>query len=96
MSPHSFNRSLALAATLAGLGVLVGRCYFQMLRRSVARYASGRSTRVQDAALALARILCASLLFVAAARLGAVPLLAAFLGFLAARSWALHAARKAP
>jgi F1F0 ATPase subunit 2 len=96
MSPHSLNGSLLRAAALAATGVVVGRCYFEVLRWSVARYASGRSSALQGAALALGRILCAAALLLFAARLGALPLLAAFLGFIAARTWALRAVRSTP
>ncbi len=93
MSPHALNTNLLRAAALAVAGVVLGRCYFEVLRWSVARYASGRSSALQGAALALARILCAAALLAVAARLGALPLLAAFLGFIVARTWALRAAR---
>ena len=95
MSPHTLRATLLLGAALAAAGVLLGRCYFRMLRFAVERYASGRSSAPQAAVLALGRILCATALFAAAARLGALPLLAAFAGFLVARTAALRAARKA-
>jgi len=95
MTAHPLHGSLVLAAALAAGGVVLGRCYFATLRWSVARFAAGRSSAAQGAALALGRVLCAAALFAVAARLGALPLLAAFLGFLAARAWALRAARSA-
>ncbi len=93
MTPHSLTETCALAAALAVAGVILGRCYFGVLRWSVARYTTGRTDTLQSAALALGRMLCAAGLLAIAARLGALPLLAAFLGFLAARTSAVRAAR---
>ncbi|HUN76367.1 MAG TPA: ATP synthase subunit I [Steroidobacteraceae bacterium] len=93
MTAHSLNASLALAAPMAALGVIVGRCYFGLLRWSIARYLTAGDGAAQGAALALGRILCAAALLVIPARLGALPLLGAFLGFLAARTWALRTTR---
>ena len=83
--------SLACAGALAGL--VFGLMHFAALRRTVELYSSGRS-RLAAAALTLGRIAVAILFFSLAARLGALPLLSAFLGFLLARTFALRAARR--
>jgi F1F0 ATPase subunit 2 len=88
--PHG---GLVAIATLGACGVLFGRCYFAALRWSVARHVAGHSSALQGLALAAIRVLCAAALFALAARLGALALLTAFLGFIAARSWALRGAR---
>ena len=94
MSSDSLVVTLALASAslLAGLGF--GFAYFTMLRRTVAYFGAGAGY-LAPAALTLARIAAAVIFFACAARLGALPLLAGFLGFLLARTWALRAARRA-
>ena len=83
--------SLAFAATLAGL--VVGLVHFAALRRTVDLYSAGRG-RLAAAALTLGRIAGTIVFFCLAAKLGALPLLSSFLGFLLARTLALHAARR--
>lgn len=83
----------AIAAVFATAGLLSGQAYFAALRRSVELYAAG-SFRLVPAGLTLARIAGALLFFGLAARVGALPLLAAFLGFLLARSLALGSVRR--
>ena len=94
MSTYMPHGGLVLLAALAASGVLLGRCYFAMLRWSAARYATGRLSAARGLLLALARIVCAAAFFALTARLGALTLLAAFLGFIAARAWALRNARE--
>jgi len=94
MSAHPSPAALVLVAALAASGVLAGRCYFAALRWAVARYAAGRLSMAQGVVLALARLACAAALLGLAARLGALALLVAFLGFIAARAWALRSARE--
>lgn len=93
MSAHTPEGAVVLIAALAASGVLLGRCYFASLRWSVARYTAGRLSAAQGMGLALARVAGAAALLALAARLGAPALLAAFLGFIAARAWALRSAR---
>ena len=81
--------SLSFAAGFAGL--VFGIVHFAALRRTVELYSSGRS-RLAAAALTLGRIAGAILFFGLAARLGSLPLLSFFLGFLLARTLALRAA----
>ena len=83
--------SLSFAAGFAGL--VYGIVHFAVLQRTVELCSAGRS-RLAAAALTLGRIAVAILFFSLAARLGALPLLSAFLGFLVARTFALRAARR--
>ena len=83
--------SLAFGATLAGL--VVGLIHFKALRRTVDHYSTGQG-RLAAAALTLGRIAGTIVFFCLAARLGALPLLSSFLGFLLARTLAVHAARR--
>ena len=80
-----------LPQSLAGL--VFGLVHFAALRRTVDLYSAGRS-RLAAAALTLGRIAGTIVFFGLAARLGALPLLSAFLGFLLARTLALRAARR--
>jgi len=77
---------------LAGLGF--GLAYFAALRRTVDLYVAGHS-RFLATALTIGRLVAAVLFCGFAARFGALSLLVALLGFLAARSLALRAARRA-
>jgi hypothetical protein len=83
--------SLACAAALGGL--VFGLMHFAALRRTVDLYSHGRS-RLAAVALTLGRIAGAILFFGLAARVGSLPLLSAFLGFLLARTLAVRAARR--
>jgi hypothetical protein len=79
---------------MAVAGMALGLCYFALLRQTVRLYGSGRSL-FAPVALTLARLAGAAVFLALTARLGALPLLAAFLGFLAARLFALRGARRA-
>jgi hypothetical protein len=83
--------ALAFAAALVGL--LFGIVHFAALRRNVELY-TGDGSGFAAAALTLGRVAGAVVLFGLAAKLGALPLLSAFLGFLLARWLALRAARR--
>ena len=85
--------SVAVASALAVAGFVLGLGYFAALHRSVALYGSPRS-RFRLVALTVARIGGAVLFVFFAARQGALPLLAAFFGFLVARALALHMAQR--
>lgn len=88
MSNHLFaSLGIASGAMLAGVGF--GVVYLTALRRAVDLYCSSRST-FAPAALTLGRIAAAVLMFAVLATRGAVPLLAALLGFFAARTVILH------
>lgn len=86
---HHLLATLAFASGTALAGVAFGIVYFTALRRTVDLYCTGRSP-LGLMALTLARIAAAALIFALPAALGAVPLLAAFLGFLVARVIALR------
>ena len=83
--------SLASAAALVGL--VFGLVYFAALRRTVELYTKCRSG-LTVIALTLGRIAVAIAFFSLAVRLGALPLLSSFLGFLLARMLALRMARR--
>ncbi len=95
MTPSFLDAPTILLPAATVGGIVFGWCYFEALRRSVAAYASS-ARRARGVALAAGRVLCAAAFFTMAARLGALPLLLALAGFLAARSLALRAARRAP
>ena len=82
---------IAAAALLGGLGF--GLVYFAGLRRAVAAYVGDRGWQ-GPVTFTLARLGAAILVFGLAAKLGALALLATFLGFLAARAGALRGARE--
>lgn len=86
---HPAPLEWSLAAGFAAAGILLGSCYFAMLRRSLALGGMGALI------LTLGRLLAAIAFFGFAAHFGALPLLIALLGFLAARPLALRAAREA-
>lgn len=93
MTTVALCAGIALTAAFIAAGLVVGWAYFAALRRTVDLYATGRRPPVQ-VALTLARIGGVTAFLGAAVRFGALPLLAAFLGFLVARSLALRAVRR--
>jgi len=86
------DTGLAFASAWAAAGFGFGVGYFAALRWSVGLYRAG-GTRLVAIALTLGRIAGAILFFGLAVRFGALPLLAALVGFLLARSLALRAVR---
>lgn len=86
--------TLVLASAMALSGLVFGLVYFRALRRAVDLFAAGRGW-LRPAALTLARIAGAVVVLTFMARLGAMPLLAGFLGFLLARQIALRSVRRA-
>jgi F1F0 ATPase subunit 2 len=88
--PSGFLTATAMLAA----GVVLGLLYFAALRWTVSLYGAGRS-RVGPAILTLARLAGATVVLGLAARLGALPLLATFLGFLLARALSMRVARRA-
>lgn len=86
---------LLLSVPLAAIaGLLFGLAYFAAMRRTVAIFVAGGGW-ARPGALTLARLAAAGCGFALAAWFGAAPLLAAMAGFLAARTLALRAARRA-
>jgi hypothetical protein len=80
-----------LAIAMAVVGLVFGWLYFAAVRRSVALLLGGGHW-FWSLALTLGRIAAAGVFLLVAAHLGAASLLAALIGFLAARSLALRAA----
>jgi hypothetical protein len=93
MNNETLTSSLVLASAMAIAGLAFGLIYFQALRRTVDFVAGGRGW-LGPAGLTLARMAGAVILLTFMARLGAMPLLAGFLGFLLARAIALRMARR--
>lgn len=91
---HHLMATPTFASGMALAGIAFGLVYFTALRRSVDLYCAGGSG-LGLAALTIGRLGAAALLLGLPAALGAVPLLAAFLGFLIARVVALRTARRA-
>jgi hypothetical protein len=83
-----------LAALFAAGGLAFGWGYFAALRRGIDAHAA-RGSVFKSLLWMLARLAAAALFFAFAVRWGAWPLVAAFLGFLAARQIAVRAARRA-
>jgi hypothetical protein len=93
MTIVALSAGIAMAAAFVAAGFAAGWVYFAALRRTVDLYATGQA-RLVPVVLTLARIAGMIAFLGSAARFGALPLLAGFLGFLAARSLALRAARR--
>jgi hypothetical protein len=93
MTTMVLSAGIAMAVAFAAGGLAVGSVYFAALRCTVDVYATGRG-RLVPVALTLARIAGVTVFLGFAVSFGALSLLAAFLGFLLARSLALRAARR--
>lgn len=78
---------------MAVAGVIFGFLYFASLKRSVTLFIGGKGW-LSSLALTLGRMGAAAAFLIVAAKLGAAPLLAAFIGFLIARALALRAERR--
>lgn len=94
MTGTALISAAALPGAMAIAGFVFGRLYFALLWRTVGRFAVGRGW-LDPLALTLGRMGAAVILLTIAAKLGAAPLLATFLGFMLARAVALRAARRA-
>lgn len=93
MSETAAVHTAEVATLAASAGFAFGLLYFAVLKRSVAVLA-GASGLVVPLGLTLARFAAATVFLGLAAQLGAAALLAAFVGFLLARSFALRTARR--
>jgi len=89
MSPDALFASPWCAGAMLLAGTGLGFAYFATMRRAVDAYVTGRRW-LGPVALTIGRLGGAAVLFGLAARIGAVPLMAAFLGFLGARVAALR------
>lgn len=90
----TFVLNITVAGIVAIVGLGFGLVYFAALRRSIDYYTAGQG-RFMPTALTFGRFVAAVLFFALMARMGAAPLLMAFIGFLLARALALHAVRRA-
>ena len=94
MTHHAFTTDPELTLLMAIAGLAFGFVHFASLKRSVSLFV-GRKGWFGPLALTLGRIAAAVAFLFVAAKLGAAPLLAAFIGFLMARALALRAEKKA-
>ncbi|MGE0333960.1 MAG: ATP synthase subunit I [Gammaproteobacteria bacterium] len=93
MNDGTLTSTLVLLAAMALSGLAFGLVYFRALQRTVDLFADGRGW-LGPAGFTLARIAGAVIVLTFMARLGAMPLLAGFLGFLLARAVSLRSARR--
>ena len=89
MMMHVFLAQAVDVGIGAAAGALLGWIYFPMLRRAVEAFVE-RPNLPRLLGWSAARMLAATMLLTLLARLGAVALLAALLGFLLARTRLLH------
>ena len=85
----------AVAVAMGLIGYIGGLLYFSTLCHTVSLMAAGGPRRYLMVS-SLVRILAAGAVLTVAARLGAYPLLATFVGFLLARSRALRTIGRTP
>lgn len=85
---------VALTASWALGGMLLGATYFAKLRRTAELFCAGED-RVLPITMTLSRLGGAIVFFAVAVQFGALPLLGAFIGFLVARGFALRAVQRA-
>ena len=93
MTGAPFSATPLLYAALGLAGFAFGLVYFAAVKRTATLFAAG-SGWLAPAALTIARIASAATLLALAAKPGAASLLAAFAGFMLARTVALRAARR--
>jgi hypothetical protein len=93
MTYASVVSNAALLSVIAVAGFACGFAYFAILRRTAEFYGSGR-TWFGPIGFTLGRIAGAAIFFASTAKLGTGPLLAAFFGFLLARTAAVHTVRR--
>ena len=94
MTHNSLIAHPELTAMTAFAGLLFGLLFFATLKHSVTLFVE-RKGWLGPLALTLGRFGAAVGFLFVAAKLGAAPLLAAFIGFLIARALTLHARRAA-
>lgn len=92
LQPSHADPQLLVLCLCAAAGLVVGCGYFAALRRGVGLIVA-RGAAVWSVLWVLVRVGGAALFFALVVRWGAMPLLAAFLGFLAARHLAVRTAR---
>jgi hypothetical protein len=94
MNVQAFGAAPWLPVVSAGAGVVFGWGYFAALRRAVALFTANHAA-LWSVLFLIGRVGAAALFFACIVRWGAAALLAAFLGFLAARHLAVRSARRA-
>ena len=94
MTHNAFVVDPEFTLFMAVAGLAFGFVYFASLKRSVSLLVSGKGW-LGPLALTLGRIGAAVGFLFVAAKFGAAPLFAAFIGFLMARALALRAGRRA-
>ena len=94
MTSMALIAAIGIAVLMAFGGFALGLLYFAGLRRTIDLIVAGRE-RFSLLVLTLGRIGAAAICLAFAGVVGAVPLLATFLGFLLARNLAMHTARRA-
>ena len=92
MTNNPLLTTVELAVTMGLAGAVFGLAYFAALERTIVLLVSGRRW-LGPLALTLARMVAAVIFLGLAAKLGALSLLASFMGFLLARAVTLRAAR---
>jgi hypothetical protein len=86
--------STLISAIMGPAGTAFGLVYFAALRRTVDLYRANNGGALAPVGLTLGRIAGAVIFLALAARLGAEPLIGAFLGFLVARAIAVGPVRR--
>jgi hypothetical protein len=94
MTSTALIAAAGVALLMASGGFAMGLLYFAGLRRTIDLVVAGRE-RISQLALTLGRIGTAAICLGFAGVVGAVPLLATFVGFLLARNLAMRTARRA-
>jgi hypothetical protein len=94
MTGLTFAPSVAVAGVFGVAGLGFGLAYFAALRRTADGFAAGGGWLL-TAALTLGRFAAVIPFFGFVAKLGALPLLLAFIGFLIARAFVFRAVRRA-
>lgn len=94
MNDGAFTSTLVLAAIMALTGLACGLAYFRSLQWTVDSVVGGGGW-LAPVALTLARIAGIVAVLAIVTRFGPIPLLACFLGVLAARAVALRSAKRA-
>jgi len=93
MTHQTLASTLPIAIATAAVGFVFSLAYFALLRRTAILFTAGRGL-ILPAALTLGRLAAVTFILGVAAKLGAAPLLATFLGFLLARAVSLHAVNR--
>lgn len=94
MNGENLFTTALVGAAMAGAGLGFGLLYFRLMRLTVASLVA-KGGWLRSVALTAVRVIAAIAVFAVAAKLGAIPLLAAFGGMLVARRVSLRSVRGA-